>query len=104
MASIRYPGNDASIATRVDRLCKEHLEEHVFKELNLIEDDMNVRIRTKIFAAVLKKHYEALHTVFIAYAAADKTSSVEARRTLNTMNVRECHEMCEDSQHDERAR
>jgi hypothetical protein len=52
-------------------------------------------MRTRAMGAVLVRHAEQLKAVFAAYAAADQTSA-DARRSLRTMNVLECHALCED--------
>ena len=77
---------------------RNHLSDdtiHVLRELELIEDAFNPKMRTRAMGAVLTRHHAALWSVFCAYAQADRTTS-DARKQLASINVLECYEMCED--------
>lgn len=85
-AAHRYPEAEQSIAEKLTRLVKHQVEGHVLEELGLLEDDFNVRMRTRAMGAVLVKHAASLLEIFGAYAKADQRSA-EARRALDTLNV-----------------
>lgn len=97
IASVMYPDDSISLADKLATLCTKKLEPHVTTDLDLIDDDLGVRLRRgPAFAAVLHKYNAPLKATFRAYAAADKASSAQARRALATMNIRESHELCTD--------
>ena len=97
LAAARYQKDEElSLADKLSRLLKEQVENLVLHEMQLIEDDFSPRMRTRAMGAVLERHSAELEQVFMAYAAADQLSSAAAKRALSTMNVIECHEMCED--------
>ena len=92
-----YSGHASlSLYEKLAKLIKEQVENHVLNELRLIEDEFDKRIRTRAMGSVLDKHNSALKQVFTAYAQSDKESSKEALKALDTMNVLECNELCDD--------
>ena len=101
LASQMYVGNDP-IDEKLTRLCNDHIAGHVYDELQLVKDSFNDTMRTRQMGSVLDHHGPQLREIFKAYAAADTegdgtaASKREAKATLDTMNVRELNEMCED--------
>jgi len=92
------------LAQRLTRLCLEHVSGHVYEELQLVKDDFDEKMRTREMGAALDMHGAALRAVFMAYSAADSTGDGTAQgrkaacAALDTMNVRELNELCEDCQ------
>jgi len=96
LASTRYSDQgEVPIGAKLSRLCSEHLREHVFDELRLVSDDFSEKMESPLMAAVLAKHELKLRQSFAAYAEADTTNTA-ARHSTATMNVFECHQMCEE--------
>ena len=97
-----YDNPNTSLADKLTRLCNEHLHHHVFEELKLVKDDFNETMLTREMGAALDANSRGLQEVFAVYAAADQegdgtaAGSLHARATLETMNVKELNEMCED--------
>ena len=97
-----YESGTDGLAQKLDRLCSEHIAGHVYEELQLVQDDFNLTMRSREMGAVLDRHGAKLREIFTAYAAADTTGdgtavgSAAARAALDTMNVRELAELCED--------
>ena len=95
---------DIPIEKKLTLLCKQHVAGHVYDELQLVKDDFNSTMKTRHMGSVLDKNASGLQEVFVAYAAADAVGDgtaagrQAAKAALETMNVRELAEMCEDIQ------
>lgn len=95
LAAARYPEEELSLAAKLGRLVTEQMESHVLEELQLLEDPIRTRMRTRLIGAVLSRHAASLRQIFDAYARAD-THTAEARKALGTLNVLECNQLLED--------
>jgi hypothetical protein len=96
LAAMRYPEDHMSLAEKLSSLCTSGLTEHAFDELQLIEDDFSrERLRSRAMGAVLHKNAGQIRQVFTAYSTADQSDAI-SRRSLLTMNVKECSILLED--------
>ena len=101
LASQMYVG-DEPIHTKLTKLCEQHIAGHVYDELQLVKDAFNSSMRTRQMGSVLDYHAKPMREIFRAYAAADTegdgtaAGKKEAKAALETMNVREVNELCED--------
>ena len=101
LASQMYLGTE-TIDWKLNKMCEQHIAGHVYDELQLVKDSFNDAMRTRQMGSVLDHHAPKLREIFKAYAAADTegdgtaVGKKEAKAALETMNVRELNEMCED--------
>ena len=95
LTTARYPDEGLSIDVKLEGMIREQVTGHVLDELELVEDGYNKRMRTRAMGAVLEKYAEQLETIYASYAAFDRKNA-EARRSLETINVLEMNELCQD--------
>jgi len=100
LACYLHPSADAcgvpiSVGSRLSSLLRGGVHVHVYEELSLLEDEMNIMMRSRLMGAVLEVNHQPLVDIFKAYAAADQ-SNAATRRLTATMNVHECHQLCSD--------
>jgi len=91
-----------TLDAKLTRLCIEHIQPHVYDELQLIKDEFSqVQMVTRSMHSVLGRHAANLLQVFKVYAASDTTGdgtwagAAAAKASAGTMNVRELEDMCE---------
>ena len=67
--------------------------------LRLLEDDVSESMRSRVMGGALDMHAEALRHIFAYFAGVNEAGtallSKKARMAAETMNVTECHELCE---------
>lgn len=86
----------ASLGDALSGLIHSFVNQHVFEDLCLLKDGFTDVVHGKPTQAVLRQHHDALRKAFDFYAAQDM-SSVDAKGALDTINVTEMTEMCEDA-------